>query len=273
MSEGTDGRAGVTADLVRRLIADQAPQWAALPVDPVLIDGWDNRTYRLGSELTVRLPTHERYVAAVAKEAQWLPVLAPHLPVPIPEPLFTGRPGQGYPFPWSVRRWLLGEPARIERLSDVVGFAREVGEFLVALRRVSPLGGPPAGAHSFHRGASLAFYDDETRRCLADSAEWVDTARAAAVWADVAVGNLLVDRGRLAAVIDFGTCGVGDPSCDLVIAWTFFSGESRRAFQESVDQDAGAWARARGWALWKALLGVHDNQQDSMLNSRSSTMS
>jgi aminoglycoside phosphotransferase (APT) family kinase protein len=275
-----DGRAGITAAVVRRLIVDQAPQWAALPIHPVLVDGWDNRTYRLGPELTVRLPTHERYVPAVAKESEWLAVLAPHLPVPIPEHLFTGKPGRGYPFPWSVRRWLPGRTVHLDALFNPVDFAREIGEFLVALHHVNPARGPLAGEHSFHRGASPSFYDDETRQCLADLADTIDVARATAVWndaiattldarprwfhGDFAVGNLLInDGGTLAAVIDFGTCGVGDPACDLVIAWTLLSGESRRAFAKTVNENADVWARARGWALWKALLGVRDNQQSA----------
>jgi aminoglycoside phosphotransferase (APT) family kinase protein len=283
-SNALDGRAGITVGLVRRLLVDQAPQWATLPLEPVLIDGWDNRTYRLGGELTVRLPTDARYAAAIAKEDEWLPVLGPQLPVPIPEPVFTGRPGRGYPFAWSVRRWLPGEPARLERISSRVEFAQEVGEFLIALQGVDSAGGPLAGEHSFHRGESPALYDDETRRCIAELAGRIDVSRATAVWnealaaevnsapvwfhGDVAVGNLLVAGGRLAAVIDFGTCGVGDPACDLVLAWTLLSGASRCSFRDTLDQNAGVWARARGWALWKALLGMSNSDQDSDVHSR-----
>ncbi|SRR6266545_223580 len=260
-----DGRAGVDADLVKRLVASQFPQWSELSVTPVEVDGWDNRTYRLGTELTVRLPTAEYYTPAIDKEDRWLPVLAPLLPLPIPVPVATGKPGEGYPFQWSIRRWLDGEPA--SRDNDDPTFAVAVAEFLLALQRVEATGGPVAGAHSFYRGAPPAHYDDETRRALSTLE---DSDRAAAVWnaalastwdglpvwfhGDVAAGNLLVRDGKLAAVIDFGTCGVGDPACDLVIAWTLFSGASREAFRETVGQDAGTWARARGWVLWKSLI-------------------
>src|SRR5690606_26733388 len=118
-----DGRAGIDAALVARLIARQFPQWSHLPVTPVEFDGHDNRTYRLGTELTVRLPTAEGYVAAVEKENRWLPVLAPSLPVPVPEPVAVGEPGEGYPYPWSVRRWLDGEVARPDRIADMAEFA------------------------------------------------------------------------------------------------------------------------------------------------------
>ena len=148
-----DGRAGIDAALVRRLIAAQFPQWRDLAIRPVEVDGWDNRTYRLGNDMTVRLPTHESYVPAVDKEQRWLPVLAPRLPVPIPTPLAKGAPGDGYPFSWSIRRWLSGEPASSERIADMPAFAVTLAEFLLALQRVDATGGPRAGSHSFYRGA------------------------------------------------------------------------------------------------------------------------
>ncbi|MCW6006938.1 aminoglycoside phosphotransferase family protein [Micromonospora sp. CPCC 205371] len=281
-----DGRAGIDAALVKRLIAAQFPQWSDLPVTPVEVDGWDNRTYRLGDDMTARLPTAAGYVPAVAKENEWLPRLAPELPVAVPPILATGEPGEGYPFPWSVRGWLPGEPAKPGRIDDMPAFAVSVAEFILALQRCDTAGGPPAGEHSWHRGASPAYYDSEVRRDLVALEGRIDTVAAAAVWdaalaaewrgepvwfhGDIAAGNLLVADGKLAAVIDFGTSGVGDPACDLVIAWTMFSGDSRRAFREAVGHGAGAWARARGWALWKAMLvlaGTSDPQQ-SLVNQR-----
>ena len=278
----SDGRAGIDAALVRRLIAAQFPQWQQLPVTPVELEGWDNRTYRLGEELTVRLPTHAAYVPAVAKEDRWLPFLAPQLPVPIPEPVALGQPADGYPFSWSIRRWLDGDPATSGGIEDLAAFAAGIAEFILALQRIDPTGGPAAGAHSFYRGASLRHYDDETRRALATLAArpdsgGIDIAGATAVWqaalaahwhgeprwfhGDIAVGNLLVRHGKLAAVIDFGTCGVGDPACDLVIAWTLFTGASRQAFRARAGQDRRTWARARGWALWKALITLANDPE------------
>lgn len=265
-----DGRAGIDAALVKRLLAAQFPQWSDLPVRPVEVDGWDNRTYRVGDSLTARLPTAPGYVPAVAKENAWLPRLAPSLPVAVPPILGEGAPGEGYPFPWSVRGWLDGETAARERIDDMAQFAVSVAEFILALQRCDTAGGPLAGEHSWYRGASPAYYDEETRRCLAALDVRVDTDKAAVVWeaalaaewrgepvwfhGDIASGNLLVADGKLTAVIDFGTSGVGDPACDLVIAWGMFSGESREAFRHTVGQDAATWARARGWLLWKCLL-------------------
>lgn len=274
-----DGRGGITAELVRSLLVAQAPQWSDLPIAPVPAEGWDNRTYRLGDRLSVRLPSHQRYAASVAKEDRWLPVLAGRLPVAVPEPVFTGVPNPAYPMPWSVRRWLPGEPATMDRISDPVRFAEDVGGFLVALRNVDPAGGPTPGEHSFYRGCSPAEYDGETRRRLVELAGRIDVPAAQAVWTaavasdwdrdpvwfhgDLAVGNLLVAGGRLSAVIDFGTCGVGDPACDLVLAWTFLRDPARAAFAEVVGLDAATWARARGWALWKALISVRDDDPEA----------
>ena len=265
-----DGRAGIDAALVRRLIAQQFPQWADLPVTPVKIDGWDNRTYRLGTELTARLPTHESYTAAIDKEHEWLPVLAPYLPVAIPEAVAKGSPGEGYPYHWAIRRWIDGETATVENIADLDGFARSIAEFILALQSVDATGGPVAGTHSFYRGAPPEYYHDETVEALAVLKGRIDTDLAREVWdaalatswdrppvwfhGDIASGNLLVRDGRLSAVIDFGTSGVGDPACDLVIAYTFFAGDSRETFRAAVGQDRDTWARARGWALWKALI-------------------
>ena len=272
VNQGNDGRAGIDAGLVERLIAAQFPQWAGLPVRPVEFDGWDNRTYRLGETMVVRLPTALGYVPAVAKESRWLPRLAPCLPVEVPKILAVGTPGEGYPFPWSVRGWIDGEAADRAAIRDEPGFAVSVAEFLLALQGCATSGAPEAGGHSWFRGASPAHYDGETRRCLRVLEGRIDTVAAESVWVaaleaeytgepvwfhgDVSAGNLLVADGKLAAVIDFGTSGVGDPACDLVIAWTMFSGRSREAFRVTVGRDDKMWVRARGWALWKALLGL-----------------
>ncbi|MDQ6743652.1 MAG: phosphotransferase, partial [Candidatus Dormibacteraeota bacterium] len=136
-------RAEISAALVSRLVAAQFPRWAELPVTPVELDGWDNTTFRLGDEMSVRLPSADRYVAQVDKEQRWLPVLAPQLPLPIPEPLAKGLPSSGFPRAWSIYRWLDGEPATPENVSNPVGLATRLADFLVALYRIDPSGGPP----------------------------------------------------------------------------------------------------------------------------------
>jgi aminoglycoside phosphotransferase (APT) family kinase protein len=259
----------ISADLVRDLIADQFPAWAALPVTPVPRQGWDNRTFRLGDDLTVRLPSAAGYAAAVAKEDRCLPLLARHLPVAVPEPVALGRPSGAYPHPWSVRRWLPGDTLDTTQGLDRIRFARDLGAALTALFAAPTTGGPAAGRHSFYRGCHPSAYGDEVQTAL-EVLHGIDAGACRAVWAqaqtsawdgppswfhgDIAPGNLLVRDGRLSALIDFGTCGVGDPASDLQIAWTYFDGDDRRAFRDAVGLDAATWRRARGWALWKALV-------------------
>jgi len=262
-------RSAITPALVTGLIARQFPRWARLAVTPIEADGWDNVTFRLGDSMTVRLPSADAYVPQVEKEHRWLPVLAPALPVAIPEPLARGMPATAFPRPWSVYRWLAGEPATVERVDGLTRFASDLAGFLEALQRVDGHDGPAAGAHSFFRGGPLETYDAETRDAIAVLGDRIDAAGAIAVWdealasrwtespvwvhGDVAPSNLLVRGGRLAAVIDFGCTAVGDPACDLAVAWTFFVGESRAAFRDRLRPDDRAWARGRGWTLWKAL--------------------
>jgi aminoglycoside phosphotransferase (APT) family kinase protein len=256
--------------LVRELVASQFPHWASLPVREVELDGWDNRTFRLGDELSVRLPTGDWYAKQVTKEQRWLPVLAPQLPLPIPVPVAQGSPGGSYPYSWSVYRWLDGEVAARAAIADPVAFASSLAGFLNALRFVDATGGPPPGEHNFFRGGPLAVYEAEALEAIDRLAGEIDCAAVERVWShamasswdrdpvwvhgDVASGNLLVRDGRLAAVLDFGSSGVGDPACDCVIAWTFLTGESRARFRAELEADAATWARGRGWALWKALI-------------------
>lgn len=222
------------------LLGSQFPQWADLPVSTVELAGWDNTTFRLGDDMLVRLPSADAYAAQVDKEHRWLPVLADHLPLAIPRPLARRGPGCGYPRPWSIYRWLEGEPATIERMGDLKEFALALAEFLAALYSIDATGGPPAGQHSFFRGGPLSTYDTETRAAIGELADQIDTEAATQVWeaalaatwpgppvwvhGDVAPSNLLVVDGRLSAVIDFGCSAVGDPACDTVIAWTFLFG-------------------------------------------------
>ena len=276
-------REEINADLVRRLVAAQFPQWSNLPIKPVRFGGWDNRTFHLGEEMSVRLPSAQGYAAQVEKEHRWLPKLAPRLPLQIPVPLAMGLPAEGYPWHWSVYRWLEGEVATIENIANLPDFALTLAEFLTALQRIDPTGGPPAGPHSFYRGGPLTVYDAETRQAIQALEGHIDADRASAVWeaalnatwhgppvwvhGDVAAGNLLVKEGRLSAVIDFGCSAVGDPACDLVIAWTLLSGESLEAFRTALPVDEASWARGRGWALWKALITVAEYMRTDRLKA------
>jgi aminoglycoside phosphotransferase (APT) family kinase protein len=270
VSDGERPAPAIDAALARRLVDSQFPQWSGLPVTAVEVDGWDNRTFRLGSELTVRLPSGDWYARQVEKEQRWLPVLAPQLPLPIPTPVARGEPGCGFPYPWSVYRWLDGELASRAAIDDPVAFAADLAGFLNALGRADAHGGPGPGEHNFYRGGPLGTYADEALDAMEALGDEIPRDAVVRVWedamsttwerdpvwfhGDVAVGNLLVRNARLGAVIDFGTSGVGDPACDTVIAWTFLSGASRARFREALDVDAATWSRGRGWGLWKALI-------------------
>jgi aminoglycoside phosphotransferase (APT) family kinase protein len=232
--------------------------------------------------MSVRLPSAGQYALQPGKEHRWLPVLAGHLPLRIPEPLARGLPGCGYPWQWSVCRWLEGDAATIGGVTDLGQFAAGLAGFLAALHQVDSSGGPPPGEHNFFRGGPLAVYDGETREAIAVLDDEIDAGRATEVWeaalgaawhgppawvhGDVSPENLLTVQGRLSAVIDFGCSAVGDPACDTAIAWTFFSGESRRMFRARLPVDKATWARGRGWALWKALIvlvrGLKDDPDD-----------
>ncbi|GAA2250402.1 aminoglycoside phosphotransferase family protein [Streptomyces amakusaensis] len=272
----------VTCDetLVRGLLAAQFPQWAQLPLTPVPRPGVDNTTFRLGGALSVRLPRYERWAGQVEREHRWLPELAPHLPLPISQPLAKGEPGEGYPHPWSVYRWLDGERATPQGLADPVEAAQELAGFIAALRRIDAADGPgPQWSNAF-RGVPMGDDRDSiaaAARVLPKLAALrtsgpaapggpLDPDGAAAVWeaalaapawdrppvwthGDLAEGNLLSADGALSAVIDFGTLGVGDPAVDLLPAWTFLPSPAREPFRAALDTDDATWARGRGWAL------------------------
>jgi len=262
-------REDIDLDLVARLIKVQFPRWADLPVTRIEPGGWDNRSFRLGDQMVVRLPSAACYSAQTEKEQRWLPILARELPVPVPVPLALGQPGEGYPWHWSVYGWLKGATAARPRLADSLQFARSLAAFLAALQRIDASAGPAPGDHNFYRGAPLEHYDRETRDAIARLNGSIDTPKVVGVWeaalgsqwrqppvwvhGDISPENLLVFEGGLSAVIDFGCCGVGDPACDLVMAWTFFGPGERAAFRAGLPLDSGTWTRGRGWALWKAL--------------------
>jgi aminoglycoside phosphotransferase (APT) family kinase protein len=222
--------------------------------------------------MLIRMPSGADYAAAVEKEQTWLPKLEPLLPLPIPAPIAMGKPDKDYPWKWSINRWLPGEAALTAPIADLTEFATNLAQFLKALQGIDATEGPLAGPHSFHRGGDLAVYDAETRQALEILKNTVDTTLATEVWesalatkwqnapvwahGDVSVGNLLVDDGKLSAVIDFGQLAVGDPACDLALAWTLFQGESRKVFLHTLQLDEATVARGRAWTLWKALILV-----------------
>ncbi|MFF2544113.1 aminoglycoside phosphotransferase family protein [Kitasatospora sp. NPDC058063] len=264
-----DDELDIDEALVRRMVAEQFPQWAGLPVEPVVPAGTSNAMYRLGAELVVRIPRIPGVVEEIAKEDVWLRRLAPRLPVPVPVPLAVGGPVDGCPWPWSVLRWLDGTTPDAGRPAEPELLARDLAGFVGAVRRIDPAGAPAA-----YRSESLASRDAGTRTAIAAVADLVDAAAVTAAWehalrapaptgppvwihGDLQPGNLLVSPdGRLSAVIDFGCAGLGEPAVDLIPAWYVLPAAARGTFREAAAPDDAAWARARGWALSIALLEV-----------------
>jgi aminoglycoside phosphotransferase (APT) family kinase protein len=256
--------------LVHQLINSQFPQWSHFSVTPVKHGGWDNRTFHLGEHMSVRLPSAAQYADKVKKEQYWLPKLAPYLPLQIPTPLAIGNPTKEYPFHWSIYKWIDGETASHENILDLNQFATELACFLVVLQRINSSGGPIAGTHNFYRGGLLKIYDAEVQQAITKLGDKIDFESVKQIWSDalastwnkssvwvhgdVAPTNLIVKNGKLMAVIDFGGLGVGDPACDYAIGWTFFDRESRIVFRNVLAVNDQTWNRARGWALWKALI-------------------
>jgi aminoglycoside phosphotransferase (APT) family kinase protein len=260
----------ITPKLVQELLAAQFPEWAHLPITPVELSGHDNRTFRLGEEMLVRLPSSKDYAEQVKKEQKWLPIIAPHLSFPIPQPLTMGKPTPSYPWHWSIYKWLDGASANSLLIEDIdlPTIALQLAQFLNELHQINTQDAPPPGLHNYWRGAHPSVYDTETKENIPKLSNLIDIAKALAVWeqaisakwtqapvwihGDFASGNIVVKDRQLAAIIDFGCMGIGDPACDLVIAWTFLKEQSRQIFKDNLSLDAGTWARARGWALWKA---------------------
>lgn len=264
--------APVDDDLVRRLIGGQFPQWAGLAVERFPSGGTVNDVFRLGDAMVVRLPLRKGGAEDVSLERQWLPRLAPRLPSAIPEVLGAGVPAEGYPWPWSVYGWLAGEHPEAGALREPVPLARDLAAFVKAMWNVTLPGAPQA-----YRGGPVASLDAETRAAIEElrgiPEEGVDCDAATAVWeealrapdrdgppvwlhGDLMPGNLLVDGGRLTAVIDFGCMGVGDPACDLFPAWNLLPAEGRQVFREALGVDDATWIRGRGRTLSQALIAL-----------------
>ena len=260
----------VGSDLVRRLLADQHPRWADLPIQRVPSWGTDNALFRLGDELVVRLPVHEASAHDIEREERWVPLVAAGLPARVPERVASGEPAHGYPFHWCVWRWIAGAGPVAGQLADPHRTAREIATVVSALQAIDATGGPRAG-----RGVPLSDPDRDLRTRNAISqlrgivdvevvlTAWVAALRAPAwdrapVWVhgDLTPGNLVFVEDGLIAVLDWGGVGIGDPACDLLPAWSLLPSEARRTFRAALGVDDATWERGRGWALSTAVIAL-----------------
>jgi aminoglycoside phosphotransferase (APT) family kinase protein len=260
----------ITPQLARKIIAIQFLEYADLNVTEVEQQGHGNRTYRVGDDMLIRMPTAESYVLKVSKEQELLPKLAKHLNIAIPTPIKMGVPSDDYPYPFSIYEWLDGRSANHLTLNDktLENVALELAIFLKELQGITVVEGPSPGLHNWWRGEHVSVYDSAAREQIANLADIIDANSALDLWeracvtkwqkkpvwihGDFAVGNILIKENRLSGVIDFGGTAMDDPACDLVIAWTYLSGKAQEIFIRELDLDDDTWLRARVWALCKA---------------------
>ena len=260
-----DAEVAIGHGLVTALLADQFPRLAGLPVVEVRPPGTVNAVYRVGDGWCVRLPRTAEWAAGLEREWAWLPRIARHVSLRVPEPVALGKPSEAYPFVWAVYRWIEGERYAVAHVPDEVDAAERLAGFVTDLRTLDPAGAPAAGRRP------LAELDRPTREAIHAARGMVDADAALAAWdqaltapgwrgpaqwvhADLLRPNLLVRGGRLYAVLDFGGAGVGDPASDVAAAWSVFGPAGRAAYRRALDADDGTWLRARGLALHQAAL-------------------
>ncbi|MFI4919676.1 MAG: aminoglycoside phosphotransferase family protein [Legionellales bacterium] len=260
----------ITPELARKLIAEQFPEYAHLPITSVEKQGHDNRTYRLGSDMLIRMPTAESYALKVPKEQALLPKIMRHLSVSIPVPIKMGAASQAYPYPFSIYKWLEGVSINLLVLDNgcLEKLASDLARFLKELQSIDNVEGPAPGQHNWWRGDHISVYDKGAREQISELSTVIDESKAIKLWeracetkwnqppvwihGDFAIGNMLLKDSRLSAIIDFGGMALGDPACDLVIAWTFLNEKARDIFFQKMALDEDTWLRAKAWALWKA---------------------
>lgn len=271
----------IDTELVKRLIEEQFPQWRELEIRPVARSGHDNRTFHLGDTMTVRLPSGKNYAAQVAKEVQWLPYLQAHLDYPVSKPVAAGKPTSYYPFPWSVNLWLEGNTLFEETPRDNQQFAKDLAAALKKLQAIDCSEGPRAGIHNFYRGGDLKVYHSETVEACRQLSNILPVSQLSKIWercisstyldkevwvhGDIAPGNILLQNHHFYGLIDFGILGTGDPACDYAMAWTYFDKKARKIFLDGLKEDMAD--RAKGWALWKALITYNDENPVSRENA------
>jgi aminoglycoside phosphotransferase (APT) family kinase protein len=263
----------IDASLARRLLAEQMPGYCALPLRRIASGGTDNAVFRLGDHLTMRMPLHPSAVDGLLKEVRWLPVIAPHVRLAVPEVASIGEPSDDYPFPWAVVRWLEGEDALTGQIRSVRETAFTLGRFITQLQGIDTADAPLPGTEGFVRGLPLVGRDSTFRTALGQCEGLVNIERVRQIWddalaapewdlapvwlhGDLIPGNLLLRDGRLVGVLDFGAMATGDPAYDVTPAWHLLDRDTRPAFREIIGADDATWRRARGLVVSGAVIAL-----------------
>lgn len=257
-------------DIIKTLIQQQASEYVSLPLSPVDKMGHDNYTWMLGDTMTVRLPTGKEYAMQAQKEQRWLPYLQKGVSLQIPRLIKSGNPCSSFEYSWGIYQWLEGESLDSCKDMDACNVAIDLAVFLKELHNIDCHDGPMSGAHNFYRGGALDTYHQEVVDAIEHLESYFNKESVLAIWSlalssswqkepvwvhgDLVPSNMLANKQRLVAIIDFGVLGIGDPACDLAMYWTYFKGNSRKVFKEQLDLDQDTWNRGRGWVLWKALI-------------------
>ena len=270
----------ITSDLISILIKEQFPEYSNLPIKPVDNQGHDNRTFLLGDEMLVRMPSDKKYAAKVVIEQKWLPKLTPNISLKIPNPLHTGKASTNYPFNWSIYKWIDGKSLnQVSRNNlNLEEIAQTLANFIKELHKIDATNAPKAGEHNFYRGCGLDIYQSQAIDNILTLKDIIDDERAISImqtatkskWSknpvwihgDLAIGNILIKDNKINAIIDFGGMAVVDPACDLVLCLNLFEGKSQEIFKSELNLDQDTWNRARGWALWKACFEITSLQDD-----------
>lgn len=270
-------RSKINIQNVRQLLRNQFPDFANLTITETNPQGWDHTSYRLGDSYVARFPNAEYYAPQINKEFQWLPYLSKNLSTPIPKPLYLGKPDHNFNWHWTISKWIEGTTATLDSINDNYEFTYNIAYFLDELLKVPILNAPHPSPHNFYRGGDLIHYDQQVQQLLRDLEDRVDVIRATHIWqvalasswtnnpvwihGDFAPSNIIIEKNKLKAVIDFGLCAVGDPACDLTIAWSFLSEKNRDIFKTLISLDTQTWERSKAWALWKAMLVLNGQSE------------
>lgn len=255
---------------MQEMLADQFPHLAMEQIEQLPIGGTDHVLFRIGESLLARMPRVDWAAEQAAKDAAWLPMIQPFVNLKVPSPVGIGKPSETYPWPWSLVPWIPGENPDSTN-TNLSQAARSLGEFCVALRCIPTKGGPVAKPRE--RGAALQTRDSITREAIIELGSRIDSTGTLDAWeraleadpwrgdsswvhGDLEPGNLLVQDGKLVAVIDFGALDMGDPAVDLLAAWSLFQGESRSEFRKAAQADEAMWERGKGWALTTSLIAL-----------------